>query len=646
MIQAGYYRQIPHDYYVCGEKKVRRDGAAIRRFLGWNSIFWGLLLSLAGGVWGRSVSSATQPLAMEQRVGRLIGELRSDDAAMRQSAAAALTALGAEARPAILRLTQSDDPGLRQQAVQILLGLPWYVPGDPSEVRAVLLQYGVPDIELRRDMVRRLDDFDDNKGLPALLRLLQEDPSPAVQWTIVTCLREKDDLAPLRDVEPPANDSRMLAICGYAQLGDNVSTAIDDLRRCANLELANPTDDDGEFDFVIRILADVACQQKRYDEAADWRRKECARGSLPDQMGVPTALLELFALQGEYGPLKGLDDDLKLAGKDLQTPKIQYTLSVMYDRVNDLPRATAARHLADAALSERDRCEVGDFLEDHGWDDLAEQEYKAFLKTDAEAGAGERRWEAANVHFRLAGLAVKRGDDQTAAEQKEQALMLVGLTEDQLPEPAAKPGEEKGADGEKREGLKNPGPARDLAMVDSQGRRWSVSATDLWADVYWRYLRAAAAKHDEAQTQRRLEQLLELRPTDADIAIDVVPLLEKKGRPVDANLLFQWAFDDMKKKLDADPRNPENLNGLAWLCAKCNHNLPDAQRWAQQAVALMPNNAAVLDTLAEVNFHLGHPEEALQIELQAAKLQPDDVFMKQQVERFRAAIGGPATRPN
>ncbi len=93
---------------------------------------------------------------MERNVDRLIGELQSDDAATRRSAAAALTDLGPEARPAILKLVHSDDPGLRQQAVQILLGLPWYIDDDPPEVKAVLLHYGAPDIELRRDMARRL----------------------------------------------------------------------------------------------------------------------------------------------------------------------------------------------------------------------------------------------------------------------------------------------------------------------------------------------------------------------------------------------------------------------------------------------------------------------------------------------------------
>ncbi len=90
------------------------------------------------------------------------------------------------------------------------------------------------------------------------------------------------------------------------------------------------------------------------------------------------------------------------------------------------------------------------------------------------------------------GLAVKRGDDEQAAEQKEQAPMLVGLTEDQLI-------------------LKNPGPAHDLAMVDSQGRRWNIAATDLWADFTGDISAPPSPGMMKSQTQRRMEQLLELQ---------------------------------------------------------------------------------------------------------------------------------------
>ena len=144
---------------------------------------------------------------------------------------------------------------------------------------------------------------------------------------------------------------------------------------------------------------------------------------------------------------------------------------------------------------------------------------------------------------------------------------------------------------------------------------------------------------------------MHLKPDDADIAIDAVPILQQRGRTNDANLLFRWAYDPMKQKLDADPENPENLNGLAWLCAKCDRQLPQALEWAKKASEKMPDNAAILDTLAEVNFHLGNFAEAQRVETRASGLEPEDVFMKQQVERFKAAgekasaRKSPATRP-
>ncbi|MGD0461480.1 MAG: HEAT repeat domain-containing protein [Tepidisphaeraceae bacterium] len=611
MTPGEYYLQIPRDYYVCGEKKAR---PARGLFAAKSPLFVALaalLLNLVSGAWATDVGASTRPLALEQRVGRLIDQLRSDDAATRQSAAEALTALGSAARPAILKLVKSDDPGLRQQAAQILLNLPWYAPDDPPEVMAALSRYSTADISSRRDVVRQLADLDQNRGLVALLRLLRDDPSPAVQWTIATCLREQGRVESFREIQPPADDSRMLTLCGYSQFATNPAAALNDLRQCAKLELANPTDDDGEFDFVIRVLADEACREKRYDEAAEWRRKECLRGSPPDRSGVQTALIELFALEGLYGPLKGLDADLTLAGKDRDTPKIQYALSVMYGRVNDVKSANAARYVATVESAGRDRSDVGDFLADHGWDDLAEKEYQDFL---SRAGDVEQRLNAVNVHFRLANLAIKRGDDETAAQNKERALQMLGMNT--------------------------------LSMVDAQGHRWEVPATAVWAEVYWRYLRAAVAKHDEIQARRRMEQLLELKPTDGDIAIDVVPMLEQRGQNVDSNLLFQWAYDDMKKKLDADPRDPDKLNGIAWLCAECNRKLPEARQWAQQAAALMPNNAAILDTLADTNFRLGRYDEAVRIETQAIQLDPDDAFMRKQVARFRAAAAGATTRPN
>ena len=615
MKQPGYYLQFPRDYYVGGEKKaapsaVRPGVCGVRYFP-----LFAVWLSLVHAASARTLSPATQPASLDDRVGRLIDQLRSDNADKRQSAATDLTKMGGLARPAILKLTKSPDPGLQQQAVQILLGLPWYVPDDPAMVKKMLLGYGTPDIESRREIVLALADLaqvDNGTGVGALSRLVREDPSPAVQWSIVTCLRQQGHLDAFQAVQPPADDSRLLALCGYARLSGDLPAAVDALRQSAELELANPTDDDGEFDFVIRFLADADVQQKRFDQAADWRRRELARGSGLDQAGISTALLELFVLQADFGPLKGLENDLRLAGGDVQKPLIQYALGKLYRRMQEPAKAETAMQAAFAGSSNRlERYDVGKFLYDHGWDDLAEREFNAYLKRDLpDAGdAMDNRLVDANVHFCLGGLAMRRGDDETAAQEKEQAMLLIG----------------NGAD---------------LRMTDAQGREWKVSAADysaVWADIYWRYLRAAVANHNEKEAGRRLEQLLELKPTDTDIAIDVVPILRQRGRSVDADLLFKWSYDPARKDLDAHPDDPQRLNELAWLCAKCDRNLPDARVWAEKAAKMAPDDAAILDTLAEVNFHLGRADEAARIETQALNLQPDDPYMKKQLQRYAAA---------
>ena len=61
---------------------------------------------------------------------------------------------------------------------------------------------------------------------------------------------------------------------------------------------------------------------------------------------------------------------------------------------------------------------------------------------------------------------------------------------------------------------------------------------------------------------------------------------------------------------------------------------------------MAPDNAAILDTEAEVNFHLGRAERSGPPGNSGdLALQPDDGFMKSQLARFKAAARAPATRP-
>jgi tetratricopeptide (TPR) repeat protein len=562
-------------------------------------------------------TASTQPDSSDPTIAALLAKLGSDDAAARQSAAADLIAIGAPARPAVLKAVHGGDPGVRDQAAQILVSLPWDLPDDPETARELLKTYNVTDVEARKGVAEDLCRLPE-VPLKVLTRLLREDPSPEIRWVIVQRLRSFDEgfgpaFAAFRNLQPADDDSPLLALCGFANLGVDPEKARQYFQRCADQEFAVPTDDDGQFKFVIKALAGFAISDQKYSVAAELRRKQLQHSPGIDEDNVPEALLELFALQADHGPLPGLENDLKLAGPQIDSPKIQYALARLYARQGKKDEAEKARAAAWSASTTRtQREDVGEYLYEHEWDDLAAAEFNELLKMPM----GDGPDFTVNAHFRLSGIAIRQKDDFTAAHEKEMAILSMG------------------------------GDTGGLVSSDEFGHSWPLSPQALWAEIHWRYLRAALAKHDDAAVADHLRELLKLKPDDGEIAIEVVPLLREKGMAADSKELFDRAFATAKGRLDSDPNNPDLLNGLAWLCAKCDVKLDDAKTWATKALAEMPQNPAIMDTLAEVNFHLGNPQEAVRLETRALKLTPNDDFMTEQLRRFQAATTQPSTRPN
>jgi tetratricopeptide (TPR) repeat protein len=645
MKQVDDYRQIPLKYYEFHGKKIEDSSRSNRNI---NSYFSGtyamriirrglrfwLMLALAAVIAPARAFSAdipatqTAPLdaSAQAKIDGLIRALSADDAFQRDDAARKLVAMGAPARAAVLQATHSDDPELRDQASQILLKLPWYIDADPPEVRAILEKYGqvrdetgqnvvdaTPDD--RKAAIRALFSLQKFEGFNAMQRLMSEDPSASVRWFLVGAFRESNNdklLAYFRTIDPAADDAPMLTLCGNAWLDMDAPKAQKMLQQAANLEFAKPSDDSGQVDELVRTLAELDILQKNPDGAADLWRKEYTRGSEIDATGVPTALTELLVLQANHGPLPGLDGDLKLAGDAANSPEIGYALARISKAKGDAAEADSLRQKAfNGSTTREQRSDVGDFLFLHDWNDEAEKEFNAYLKMPPTNNGDP---VDVNVYFRLSGLAQRRGDDLQAAQLEEKAMLQLS---DQ----------------------------NNLVTTDAEGHHIPTAASDIWSEIYWLYLRDANTKHDQAEVDMRLAQLLQNKPTNPEIASYVVPLLKKLNRPDDARTIFNAAFDDLKKKLDDDPTNPMLLNNIAWFCAESEENMEQGKKWADEAVAAKPDNAAFLDTLAELNFKLGDAAKAIELETHALTLEPGDKFMSAQLARFKGITTQPATMP-
>ncbi len=77
------------------------------------------------------------------------------------------------------------------------------------------------------------------------------------------------------------------------------------------------------------------------------------------------------------------------------------------------------------------------------------------------------------------------------------------------------------------------------------------------------------------------------------------------------------------------------LNALAWYCATADMYLEESLQAAERAVKLEPENAGIIDTLAEVLFRMGRADDATKAIDRAIAIDPDDTYLKQQREKFQ-----------
>ena len=87
----------------------------------------------------------------------------------------------------------------------------------------------------------------------------------------------------------------------------------------------------------------------------------------------------------------------------------------------------------------------------------------------------------------------------------------------------------------------------------------------------------------------------------------------------------------------ADEQDPASYNEFAWLVANTEGNLDEALDCAKKCLELSPDTAAFLDTLAHVYFAKGDHREAMEYEMQAARLEPHSGLIAKELQGFRAA---------
>jgi uncharacterized Ntn-hydrolase superfamily protein len=94
----------------------------------------------------------------------------------------------------------------------------------------------------------------------------------------------------------------------------------------------------------------------------------------------------------------------------------------------------------------------------------------------------------------------------------------------------------------------------------------------------------------------------------------------------------------LTKALQSDLESPEVYNSLAWEFALLKKYPEETLQAAKKAHALAPEDANIMDTVAEAYYAAGKYEEAVKWETDALQIEPDNPFFLGQLEKYKNAL--------
>ncbi len=113
-----------------------------------------------------------------------------------------------------------------------------------------------------------------------------------------------------------------------------------------------------------------------------------------------------------------------------------------------------------------------------------------------------------------------------------------------------------------------------------------------------------------------LERGLALHPDDKELLYARALAAEKLDR-------LDVLERDLRAVLATDPKNGQALNALGYTLADRTDRYPEALGYIEQALALLPDDAAVLDSMGWVQYRLGNHAKALEYLRRAYQANPD-----------------------
>lgn len=139
---------------------------------------------------------------------------------------------------------------------------------------------------------------------------------------------------------------------------------------------------------------------------------------------------------------------------------------------------------------------------------------------------------------------------------------------------------------------------------------------DAQAQLYVILSNEASGRGDQNEAERLLEQGLDSYPDNVSLRYSQALLLQQQGA-------MRRSVRVLEDLVDENPENPVLLNALGYLLTDQFERHDEAREHIQKALAMDPDNAAIIDSMGWVLFKLGEYRSAYDYLERAYRLEPD-----------------------
>lgn len=122
---------------------------------------------------------------------------------------------------------------------------------------------------------------------------------------------------------------------------------------------------------------------------------------------------------------------------------------------------------------------------------------------------------------------------------------------------------------------------------------------------------------------------------DASLADDFFPALREAGLKNELQTWFALSWNHMDSVIKKYPKAHNSRNSAAWFASRAQLKVSEAEKYLAEAIRMSPDQAAYLDTMAELKFAQGDRKAALEWSQRSLCHAPFDDMIRLQHERFR-----------